>query len=198
MLDKQVSKSKNEIEKVREQLVKETRKKNQFKDQVENLKMKQELSVITARPTVIQPNAIKKSKSKEEVISENTQKELQKDILLENTLEIPKKEITKEITKEMLINPVFKDLDNWSLHDLETIEESIRLMKKKVKSQRKKKEDEDESKSNGLCVVCVSNRSCMVIIPCGHLSLCESCSGQLKKCPICRCDVINFIKTFVT
>jgi len=157
------------------------------------------------RPPIIKQ--VQKSVSKEELedfpslkpikqVQKSISKDKLEDIPQENPNKKNQKEFSREITKEILINPVLHDLENWTLHDLEAIEESIRLMKKKVKSQRKKKEDMEES--NGMCVVCVTKKSCMVIIPCGHLSLCESCSGQLRKCPICRGDVTNFIKTFVT
>jgi hypothetical protein len=43
-----------------------------------------------------------------------------------------------------------------------------------------------------LCIVCISNCACRVLLPCGHISLCEECStdyrlSQMKwKCPECR------------
>lgn len=38
------------------------------------------------------------------------------------------------------------------------------------------------------CCVCLGGQSEMVMVPCGHLCLCSSCSEAYKdnKCPICR------------
>ncbi|GAX26752.1 hypothetical protein FisN_2Hh298 [Fistulifera solaris] len=37
------------------------------------------------------------------------------------------------------------------------------------------------------CVVCHSRRSCQVLIPCGHLCLCDACVASVStECPICR------------
>lgn len=46
------------------------------------------------------------------------------------------------------------------------------------------------------CVVCMENRVCSVLVPCGHLVMCSACTqqvvreardrGQEPKCPVCR------------
>jgi hypothetical protein len=38
------------------------------------------------------------------------------------------------------------------------------------------------------CVICLEKEKCILLLPCGHLCLCESCSGNssLRDCPICR------------
>jgi hypothetical protein len=40
------------------------------------------------------------------------------------------------------------------------------------------------------CVVCLSDDSSEVLVPCGHKCMCKSCANQLyrstRKCPICR------------
>jgi len=48
--------------------------------------------------------------------------------------------------------------------------------------------------SESECQICMDAKKCMVLIPCGHLCLCEGCSRAIldqnpRSCPICRKDV---------
>lgn len=46
------------------------------------------------------------------------------------------------------------------------------------------------------CKVCLENNIDAVILRCGHLALCMSCSRGLKKCPICRRNITEVVKIF--
>ena len=39
------------------------------------------------------------------------------------------------------------------------------------------------------CVVCLEHDPVMVLLPCGHLCLCEGCAPVIDRCPLCRRDV---------
>ncbi|KAA0203792.1 hypothetical protein HAZT_HAZT008478 [Hyalella azteca] len=39
------------------------------------------------------------------------------------------------------------------------------------------------------CVVCLAQASCVLMLPCGHVCLCHTCSLPLSLCPICRTDI---------
>ncbi|XP_078482807.1 baculoviral IAP repeat-containing protein 7-A [Ciona intestinalis] len=41
----------------------------------------------------------------------------------------------------------------------------------------------EESK---ICKVCRNANACIVLLPCGHLSVCQGCSINIERCPICR------------
>eukprot|EP01114_Cavostelium_apophysatum_P002560 TRINITY_DN1227_c0_g1_i1.p1 TRINITY_DN1227_c0_g1~~TRINITY_DN1227_c0_g1_i1.p1 ORF type:complete len:425 (+),score=107.88 TRINITY_DN1227_c0_g1_i1:59-1333(+) len=62
------------------------------------------------------------------------------------------------------------------------------------------KEEEDDSKE---CKVCMDNPINTVLVPCGHLCVCESCSQLLTKnkhsalCPICKGKIKSVVKTFL-
>ena len=47
-----------------------------------------------------------------------------------------------------------------------------------------------------LCKICFSNASNAVLIPCGHNMSCLMCASKLKTCPICRIDILHFIKLY--
>ena len=47
------------------------------------------------------------------------------------------------------------------------------------------------------CVICLTNNSNYIVIPCGHICLCEECSSHTyQTCPMCRGIVERIIKTF--
>ncbi|CAH2086846.1 unnamed protein product [Euphydryas editha] len=50
-----------------------------------------------------------------------------------------------------------------------------------------------------LCVVCTENPKEIILLPCGHVCLCEDCSENIKdKCPICRERIDSRAPAFIT
>lgn len=49
------------------------------------------------------------------------------------------------------------------------------------------------------CVVCLDGKKTHLLVPCGHLCLCENCSNQLNdgKCPICRRQYEKIIQCYL-
>ena len=39
------------------------------------------------------------------------------------------------------------------------------------------------------CIVCMAEPKSHIAVPCGHQSVCGTCSAQLKSCPYCRAKV---------
>ena len=51
----------------------------------------------------------------------------------------------------------------------------------------------DESDEEGRwempdCVVCLDNPREVVVVACGHMTLCRACAAAMTSCPICRQD----------
>jgi len=51
------------------------------------------------------------------------------------------------------------------------------------------------------CCVCFDSKIDTVLVPCGHLCLCLSCAKVIteqnpKRCPICKTNIQNVVKTF--
>lgn len=40
-----------------------------------------------------------------------------------------------------------------------------------------------------LCIVCVTSTRSVVLVPCGHLVLCSTCSQCVQACPVCRAAI---------
>ena len=56
----------------------------------------------------------------------------------------------------------------------------------------------EKIKNERLCVVCLSEESNMVFIPCGHVCTCESCSSNLRNsCPVCRKSFTHSQRVYV-
>ena len=53
-----------------------------------------------------------------------------------------------------------------------------------------------ENSTDNVCVVCMDASLEVVLIPCGHMCVCESCSRQIVACPMCRMTVNDAVKVF--
>ena len=54
-----------------------------------------------------------------------------------------------------------------------------------------------------MCVVCFDAPKDHIIVPCGHMCVCEACAEQLTKtrtptCPVCRRAIRETVKVFCT
>ncbi|XP_055898219.1 uncharacterized protein LOC129928325 isoform X2 [Biomphalaria glabrata] len=47
------------------------------------------------------------------------------------------------------------------------------------------------------CKICLSCDSCVAFVPCGHLVSCPKCAEGVDKCPICRADIIQLLRTYI-
>ena len=47
-----------------------------------------------------------------------------------------------------------------------------------------------------LCIVCATGEKAIVLMPCKHHQLCETCANELKICPLCRAVIVERIKIF--
>ena len=60
------------------------------------------------------------------------------------------------------------------------------------------KEDDDVSKKK--CNLCFVNQSIIALLPCGHKYTCSDCTSEIissnKICPICRKEIVSFVRVF--
>ena len=50
--------------------------------------------------------------------------------------------------------------------------------------------------SEELCVICLENPRCTVLIPCGHVCACLVCVQEFQNCPVCRAEIEQIVRTY--
>ncbi|XP_032240848.1 E3 ubiquitin-protein ligase LRSAM1 isoform X2 [Nematostella vectensis] len=48
------------------------------------------------------------------------------------------------------------------------------------------------------CVICLDNRSDVVMLPCGHVCCCSNCAGAVSACPICRQTLSQRVRMYIS
>ena len=111
----------------------------------------------------------------------------------------------------------YEDLPSEVVEYLENVEqehhkqkEAIEKMVPNLEKFEELKLEKQKLEEDRLCKICMEAEICCVFIPCGHLITCEDCaktlsvrtfkhvvSGELKKCPLCRKDIIEHIRTYL-
>lgn len=70
---------------------------------------------------------------------------------------------------------------------------------KRISEMERKVEEMKDCVPNA-CIICRTNQSSIVIIPCGHVSLCVECTdlffGAHQSCPVCRTQVEMFLRVY--
>lgn len=71
------------------------------------------------------------------------------------------------------------------------LDESRRLRRQNVR--------DNDLPENMRCVVCQESPREVILLPCGHLCLCEDCSAKLSSnCPVCRSQISNRAAAFLS
>lgn len=59
------------------------------------------------------------------------------------------------------------------------------------------REELEAMRQDGQCIVCMDEVATHVMVPCGHLALCQQCSGLTSsRCPLCRQPAERVIRVF--
>ena len=77
--------------------------------------------------------------------------------------------------------------------DLVDAIESLQAQKQVLTVERSQLLEENGDRQ---CVVCWDRVSTVAINPCGHVCVCDACSGTQKECPLCRKRVVKTMRIF--
>ncbi|KAI8123418.1 Mitochondrial ubiquitin ligase activator of nfkb 1-A [Lucilia cuprina] len=78
-------------------------------------------------------------------------------------------------------------------------ERRIRETLEKERKERRAKSRPVNLTSDQLCVVCNINPKEVIILPCGHVCICEDCSEKIKMtCPVCRGKINTRAAAFIS
>uniref|UniRef100_D3TMJ3 RING-type E3 ubiquitin transferase n=1 Tax=Glossina morsitans morsitans TaxID=37546 RepID=D3TMJ3_GLOMM len=71
-------------------------------------------------------------------------------------------------------------------------------LEKERKKRRARSRPQDLTRDQ-LCVVCTTNPKEVIILPCGHVCMCEDCSEKIKQtCPVCRGPINTRSAAFIS
>lgn len=75
----------------------------------------------------------------------------------------------------------------WREREEERLKEELRLRLAESRKERRQRVRDYELREDQLCVVCRERPREIIILPCGHVCLCEDCSIDInERCPVCR------------
>ncbi|KAJ8933929.1 hypothetical protein NQ314_013685 [Rhamnusium bicolor] len=76
-------------------------------------------------------------------------------------------------------------------HKLDMEEEAKRRLQiEESRRERRRRIRDEDLPDNQLCVVCKTNPIEIILLPCGHVCLCEDCSADITElCPVCRAGI---------
>lgn len=59
-------------------------------------------------------------------------------------------------------------------------------------------QENEELRAELKCKICYRHEVSMVIIPCGHLVSCQSCTTKVSTCPVCRGPKESTVRAFLS
>ncbi|KAK0076563.1 hypothetical protein PV325_005191 [Microctonus aethiopoides] len=75
----------------------------------------------------------------------------------------------------------------WKNREEERLSEELRINLATSRKERRQRVRDNELRDDQLCVVCQVNPREIILLPCGHVCLCEDCSDDINDhCPACR------------
>tara|TARA_Y100000994_G_scaffold126078_1_gene103495 strand:- start:6245 stop:7183 length:939 start_codon:yes stop_codon:yes gene_type:complete len=103
----------------------------------------------------------------------------------------------EEITKTLFSEKKIEDLEL----QLKDLQNQNNLLHTSINDLNSLKDDHEELEQYTNCKICYENKTCIVLKPCNHLCLCETCERTLmnhhsRTCPICRKRWTDKIKIF--
>jgi len=102
-------------------------------------------------------------------------------------------------------SPLTPDYEKMSLEELIKLEDFYHQALKAVgnaKQEQLQRQLEELKRAKAvledqkLCSICCDREIRVVLIPCGHRSLCKECSELLQKCPLCRAPITGRIESY--
>jgi len=110
---------------------------------------------------------------------------------------------TKSQTQGKMLEHLQTELQHLTGHGLDLLSTShLEEIHERVKSSVDSLEKcihsrHQEANDQRLCIVCHDNDRCVLLLPCRHLSLCQSCLLLVTHCPMCRSEIADNVLVFL-
>lgn len=78
----------------------------------------------------------------------------------------------------------------WKDRTEQRLAEDLRQSLAASRKERRQRVRDTDLREDQLCVVCRTNPREIILLPCGHVCLCEDCSDDITSdCPVCRAPI---------
>lgn len=78
----------------------------------------------------------------------------------------------------------------WKSREAERLAEELKQSLAQSRKERRQRVRDKDLREDQLCVVCRTNAREIILLPCGHVCLCENCSNDINvDCPVCRTTI---------
>lgn len=194
-LNKQLKKLNDMVTTISEKFYLE-KKKNLLIEMENNKTLKQMENIIIEKTKMInnyKNNEIENELEKYKVINEGQQEKINN---YQQEYDLAISQYSSQISKYQDYITNLKNHYDQKISDLE----SKSINNENVLADSLQKNEEIKRKYN--CKICLSNESNILLKPCNHLVMCESCENEHKRisgpvCPICRAGYYDKIKVFI-
>ena len=95
-----------------------------------------------------------------------------------------------------LLDTIFQIEDKKNVDNICTSVNALTIKPREHKSVETLEREIETLKSARLCKICIDATVAILFLPCRHLVCCEACSKQLRRCPICRGQIVADIKAY--
>lgn len=86
----------------------------------------------------------------------------------------------------------------WKDRTEQRLAEELRQSLSASRRERRQRVRDTDLREDQLCVVCRTNPLEIILLPCGHVCLCEDCSDDITSdCPVCRSPIIQKAAAYI-
>ncbi|KAL6260063.1 hypothetical protein P5V15_007602 [Pogonomyrmex californicus] len=86
----------------------------------------------------------------------------------------------------------------WKNKQQQRLAEQLRQSLETSRQERRQRVRDRDLREDQICVVCKTNAREIILLPCGHVCICEDCSVSINNnCPVCRTQIIQKAAAYI-
>ncbi|EZA62430.1 hypothetical protein DMN91_003756 [Ooceraea biroi] len=86
----------------------------------------------------------------------------------------------------------------WKNKQEQRLAEELRQSLEASRQERRQRVRDSDLREDQICVVCKTNAREIILLPCGHVCICEDCSASINNnCPICRTQITQKAAAYI-
>lgn len=76
--------------------------------------------------------------------------------------------------------------------------EEMRQSLEASRKERRQRVRDRDLRADQICIICNTNAREIILLPCGHVCICEDCSSNINNnCPICRTQIAQKAAAYI-